>query len=100
MEFMMFFGIPFVFGLLQYFVTRSGLPMWKKYLPLLVAGSVAAVSLGAIFDRVPLPQTYFFARLDAPGGFISFPDFFYTAVFALSAIVGIAFGALFGVSKS
>lgn len=91
-----FFVIPMFFGILQYCVTRSKtIPLGKKYIPLAVVGLPAAITWGACFDIIPLPQTYFF---DGGGGFIAFPDYLYIALFCIPAMAGLALGALIGVA--
>ena len=86
---------PLFFGLLQFFVTRSGLPRGKKYLPLVLVALTAAITWGAAFGHVPLPKTYL---IDGGSGFLPFPDFAYVGLFCFPALFGIMMGALFGVS--
>lgn len=94
--FCFYLGIPLFFGLLQFFVTRSKkLSPGKKYIPLAVVGGISALTWGACFGYVPLPETYL---IDGQGGFISFPDYFAVGLFCIPAMAGLAFGALFGVA--
>ena len=93
--FLFFVGTPLFFGLLQFFVTRSGLPMGKKCLPLALMALTAAITWGAAFGHVPLPKTYL---IDGRSGFLPFPDFAYVGLFCFPAFFGIMLGALFGVS--
>ena len=54
--FLFFVGTPLLFGLLQFFVTRSGLPRGKKYLPLVLVALTAANELGhavSAFEVIP-----------------------------------------------
>lgn len=95
MAFLFYFGIPVFFGLLQFFVTRSKLPLGKKYMPLALVVLTAALTWGACFGYVPLPKTYF---LDE-GSFLAFPDFFYVGLCCFPALFGLMLGALFGVSR-
>lgn len=92
MEALAFFaGIPTVFGLFQFFVTRSRLPRKKKWLPALMVGLCALTCLGGMTDVLPLPNTYWF---DGGGGFIAFPDFWYVGLFCAPALLGLAIGAV------
>jgi len=93
--FLFFVGTPLFFGLLQFFVTRSGLLWRKKYLPLALVALTAAIAWGAAFGYVPLPKTFF---IDGGSGFLPFPDFAYVGLFCFPALFGIMMGALFGVS--
>ena len=93
--FLFFVGTPLFFGLLQFFVTRSGLSRGKKYLPLVLVALTAAITWGAAFGHVPLPKTFF---IDGGSGFLPFPDFAYVGLFCFPALFGIMMGALFGVS--
>lgn len=95
-SFLFFIAVPVCFGILQYRVTRSKkLSLGQKYIPLAVVGLPAAITWGACFDVIPLPQTYLF---DGGGGFIAFPDYFYIALFCIPALAGLALGAVFGVA--
>jgi len=90
-----FFVTPTLFGLLQFFVTRSKkLPLGKKYIPLAAVSLIAALTWGACLGYVPLPDTNFLDK----GSFLAFPDYFYAALFCFPAYFGLAFGALFGVA--
>ena len=70
--FLFFVGVPLFFGLLQFFLTRSGLSGGKKYLPLALVALTAAVTWGAAFGHVPLPKTYL---IDGRSGFLPVRDF-------------------------
>ena len=95
METILFFaGVPLLFGVLQFLVTRSKLSRRKKWLPTLLVGLCALVCFGGMTGVLPLPQTCFFDD----GGFIAFPDFWYVGLFCGPALFGLGMGALFAVA--
>jgi len=89
-----FFLLPAFLGFLQFFVTRSKtLSLGKKYIPLAAVSLIAALTWGACFGYIPLPETFFLDK----GSFLAFPDYFYVALCCFPAYFGLMLGAVFGV---
>jgi len=89
-----FFILPAGFGFLQFFVTRSKkISPGKKYIPLAAVSLIAALTWGACFGYIPLPETFFLDK----GSFLAFPDYFYVALCCFPAYFGLMLGAVFGV---
>ena len=79
-------------GVLQYVLTRSHLSRQAKWLPALLAGSIALVCSLATFNVLSLPHTYLFDQ----SSWFALPDFVYVAVYGLIALTGLGLGALIG----
>lgn len=90
MEMLLFFvGIPMVFAILQYILTRSGAARRRKWCPAIVVGLILLVCVLGAVEWIPLPETY---TLD-DSAFIVFPDYWYVGLACVPALVGLFLGA-------